>query len=384
MSIKRACPTGWSMLFEVDTAGARAQTCCRNCECCFGGSGHRRMQAKQHLHGKELLALLAKNQQNGPAIKYRFYTAETFVAVVVIDSVLSMTHTPLELESCVGDLFLFYVDAFFISKVSKLLSKDNGDVWDCTAATTSVSMALLEVIKKNRFSKILKNNSKRLTILFFHPDYNEAQYVLTALQNIQKAISSANLQGQIKVSIAIDMTLIGNSYPPKDGVFTDQAKSYIQPIINFLVSNGSPLLANVYPYFAYIGNEQNIHLDYALFNQQGNNDAGYQNLFDAQLDSVYAALGQVGGSSLQIVVSESGWPSAGGDGATTVDNASTYYNNLINHVKSGNGTPLKPGTAIETYLFAMFDENLKTGASTEQHFGLFNPDKSPKYQISFN
>ncbi|CAL5212435.1 unnamed protein product [Lathyrus oleraceus] len=217
-----------------------------------------------------------------------------------------------------------------------------------------------------------------------HPDYNEAQYVLTALQNIQNAISAANLQGQIKVSIAIDMSLIGNSYPPKDGVFTDQAKSYLQPIINFLMNNGAPLLANVYPYFAYIGNEQSIHLDYALFNQQGNNDAGYQNLFDAQLDSVYAALAQVGGSNLQIVVSESGWPSAGGDGATTVDNAATYYNNLINHVKSGNGTPLKPGVAIETYLFAMFDENLKSGASTEQHFGVFNPDKSPKYQINFN
>ncbi|XP_058735170.1 glucan endo-1,3-beta-glucosidase-like [Vicia villosa] len=216
-----------------------------------------------------------------------------------------------------------------------------------------------------------------------NPNDNEAQYILPALQNLQTAISSANLQGQIKVSIAIAMSLIQNSYPPNNGDFIDSAKSYIQPIINFLVSNGSPFLANVYPYIAYVGDKQNIPLDYALFNQQGTNGVGYQNLFDAQLDSVYAALEKVGGSSLQIVVSESGWPSAGGDGATP-ENASTYYSNLINHVKSGSGTVKKPGVAIETYLFAMFDENQKNGASTEQHFGLFNPDKSPKYQINFN
>ena len=213
-----------------------------------------------------------------------------------------------------------------------------------------------------------------------HPLDNEAQSILPALKNIQNAISSANLQGQIKVSTAIDTTLIGTSYPPNDGVFTDQAKQYLQPIIDFLKNNGAPLLANVYPYFAYIGNKQSISLDYALFKQQENNDVGYKNLFDAQLDSVYAALEKVGGTDVNIVVSESGWPSDGGDSAST-DNASTYYTNLINHVK--NGTPKRPG-AIETYLFAMFDENQKTGAATEQHFGLFNPDKSSKYQTSFN
>ncbi|KAI4357217.1 hypothetical protein L6164_001180 [Bauhinia variegata] len=212
-----------------------------------------------------------------------------------------------------------------------------------------------------------------------HPGDGNAGNVLPAMRNIQNAISAANLQGQIKVSTAIDTTLLGKSYPPKDGFYTDSG--YIRPIINFLANNGAPLLANVYPYFAYTNNQQSIPLAYALFTQQGKNEVGYQNLFDALLDSLYAANEKLGAPNLKIVVSESGWPSAGGVGAT-LGNAGTYYRNLINHAKGG--TPKKPNGPIETYLFAMFDENMKTGAETEKHFGLFRPDKSAKYQLTFN
>ncbi|KAG4939032.1 hypothetical protein AAZX31_16G103000 [Glycine max] len=209
-----------------------------------------------------------------------------------------------------------------------------------------------------------------------HPNYDVAPYILPAMTNIQNAISSANLQ--TKVSTAIDTTLVTDSYPPNNGVFTADASPYIGPIINFLVNNGAPLLANVYPYFAYVNNQQDISLPYALFTQQGTNDIGYQNLFDAMLDSIYAALEKIGAPNLEIVVSESGWPSAGGDGAL-VDNARIYYYNLLNHANGEIGTPKRPGRPIQTFLFAMFDENQKPGAETERHFGLFNPDKSSKY-----
>ena len=214
------------------------------------------------------------------------------------------------------------------------------------------------------------------------PSDAEASSVLPAMLNILSALQSANLAGQIKVSTSIKMDLITNSYPPSNAVFTGPATQYITPIINFLKSNGSPLLVNVYPYFSYKDNPQQIALNYALF-QPGtvvtDGSLQYNNLFDALVDAVYAALAKVGAPNVPIVVSESGWPSAGGNAATP-QNAGTYYQNLINHVKQG--TPKKPG-AIETYLFAMFDENLKD-AGVEQHFGLFTPDKQPKYQISFS
>ncbi|KAL0652810.1 hypothetical protein Bca4012_095501 [Brassica carinata] len=80
----------------------------------------------------------------------------------------------------------------------------------------------------------------------------------------------------------------------------------------------------------------------------------YTNLFDANLDAVYAALEKSGGGSLEIVVSESEW-------------------NLR-----------KPGKAIETYIFAMFDENQKGPPELEKFWGMFLPSQQPKYDVKFN
>ncbi|KQK11500.1 hypothetical protein BRADI_2g60541v3 [Brachypodium distachyon] len=198
------------------------------------------------------------------------------------------------------------------------------------------------------------------------------QNIVPAMRNLNAALSAARLSG-IKVSTAVRMDVLAASSPPSTGAIRD---AYMTQVVKILASTGAPLLANVYPYFAYTGTK-GIDLNYALFKPSSStvrdNGLTYTNLFDAMVDALYAAVEKAGGSSVPIVISETGWPSAGG-AAATVANAQAYNQNLINHVRGG--TPKRPG-AIDAYLFAIFNENRKTGAETEKHFGLFNPDKSP-------
>ncbi|TVU34721.1 hypothetical protein EJB05_16568 [Eragrostis curvula] len=208
-----------------------------------------------------------------------------------------------------------------------------------------------------------------------------AQSLLPAMQNLEGALVAAGLGGIIKVSTAVSLDVMTNSFPPSMGTF---AQPYMSGIARFLETTGAPLLANVYPYFAYRDNQRDISLNYALL-QPGTTvrDAGngmvYTNLFDAMVDSIYAALEKADAASVRVVVSESGWPSAGGF-AASADNSRTYMQNLINH--AGQGTPKRPGP-LETYLFAMFNENQKPGDATERNYGLFYPNKSPVYPIMF-
>uniref|UniRef100_A0A0E0JTJ6 Glucan endo-1,3-beta-D-glucosidase n=1 Tax=Oryza punctata TaxID=4537 RepID=A0A0E0JTJ6_ORYPU len=204
--------------------------------------------------------------------------------------------------------------------------------------------------------------------------------ILPAMRNVNDALAAAGIGG-IKVSTAVKSDVIANSYPPSAGVFS---YPYMNGIAQFLASTGAPLLANVYPYFAYAGNPREISLNYATFQpgttvRDDGNGLTYNNLFDAMVDCIYAALEKAGAGNVRVVVSESGWPSAEGF-AATMDNARAYNQGLIDHV--GRGTPKRPGQ-MEAYIFAMFNENQKTGAATERHFGLFYPNKSPVYQIAF-
>ncbi|KAJ3692318.1 hypothetical protein LUZ60_012668 [Juncus effusus] len=206
--------------------------------------------------------------------------------------------------------------------------------------------------------------------------------ILPAMKNIYNALSSAGLRNSIKVSTSVAFSVIGTSYPPSAGAFSSDA-SYMTSIVQFLSQTGAPLLANVYPYFSYTGNPSSISLDYALFTSPGtvvtDGSNHYQNLFDAMVDVLYSAMEKVGGSNVGIVISESGWPSAGGT-AASMSNAQTYNQNLINHV--GKGTP-KRSTPLETYIFAMFNENQKP-AGIEQNWGLFYPNQQPVYSINFS
>lgn len=180
------------------------------------------------------------------------------------------------------------------------------------------------------------------------------------------------------------MTALAVSYPPSAGAFSDAAAGPLKDIIQVLASSGAPILINVYPYFAYASNPGQISLDYALFRSTSpvevDGNLNYYNLFDAMVDSFYAALEKIGGGGVGIGISETGWPSKGNEPFTSIDNAETYNKNFVKHVTSGIGTPRRPNVKYDGILFEMFNEDLKA-AGAEQNFGLFYPDTHPVYPL---
>ena len=143
----------------------------------------------------------------------------------------------------------------------------------------------------------------------------------------------------------------------------------------------------MYPYFAYAAESGTVQLGYALLAGSSATSSSkvvsitngwqvYTNMFDAIVDAAHAAVEKAGAQGLELVVSENGWPSGGRATVATVENAAAYNNNVVRHVSSG------AGKAVETYLFAMFNENQKP-EGTEQHFGLFQPDMTAVYPVDF-
>lgn len=157
-----------------------------------------------------------------------------------------------------------------------------------------------------------------------------------------------------------------------------------RPLLSFLRSTGSPFMVNPYPYFGFTDRT----LSYALFQPNSgvyDNATGitYYNMFVAQLDAVYSAMKKLGFGDVEIAVAETGWPAQGdpGQNAISVDNARSYNGNLIKWLLSSSGTPLMPNRTFDTYIFSLFNEDLKPGPTAERHFGLFNPDFTAVYDV---
>ncbi|KVH90207.1 Glycoside hydrolase, catalytic domain-containing protein [Cynara cardunculus var. scolymus] len=196
-------------------------------------------------------------------------------------------------------------------------------------------------------------------------------FVFPAIKNLNAALESVNL-GQIPVSTAASISVLGSSYPPSAGDFRGDMKPIMQDLTGFLAGKGFPLLVTAYPYFSYVSDPNSISLSYVLFNSSDvvvkDGDLGYTNMFDAMVDAVYSALEKIGAGSVEVVICETGWPSNGNGDFTTIDLAQTYNQNLVKHVSSS-GTPKKPNKNVETYVFALFNEDLKP-AGVEQNFGV--------------
>jgi len=223
----------------------------------------------------------------------------------------------------------------------------------------------------------------------FVDTHNTTKFLVPAMKNIHQALVKHNLDSDIKVSSPIALSALGNSYPSSSGSFRPElVEPVFKPMLDFLRQTGSYLMVNVYPFFAYESNADVISLDYALFRDNpGVADPGnglrYYNLFDAQIDAVFSALSALKYDDVNIVVTETGWPSKGDSNevGASVENAAAYNGNLVRKILTGGGTPLRPKADLTVYLFALFNENQKPGPTSERNFGLFYPDEKRVYTV---
>ncbi|KAF8379918.1 hypothetical protein HHK36_027383 [Tetracentron sinense] len=224
-------------------------------------------------------------------------------------------------------------------------------------------------------------------ILTFN-DTSMSGNLLPAMQGVHTALVNLGLDKQVSVTTAHSLAVLETSYPPSAGAFRRDLTEYISPILNFHAKTGSAFLINAYPYFAYKANPKQVPIDFVLFQpNQGITDPitnlHYDNMLFAQIDAVNSALASLGYKKLPIEISETGWPSKGdeNEAGASPENAKKYNGNLMKLISSKKGTPMRPSSDLNIYVFALFNENMKPGPTSERNYGLFKPDGTPAYQL---
>nr|GLL40260.1 glucan endo-1,3-beta-glucosidase [Ipomoea trifida] len=204
--------------------------------------------------------------------------------------------------------------------------------------------------------------------------------LVAAMRSLYNALVQSGIK-DIKVSSPHSLGIMLRADPPSMGRFRPGWDvGILAPMLKFLRETNGPFMVNPYPYFGYAPDKA----DLALFRpNKGYVDRfskrTYGNMFDMLLDAVFMAMRRLGYPDVKIIAAETGWSSAGEvyEPKCTVENAASYNGGLMRKYASGKGTPLMPRSKIETYIFALFNENLKPGSKAERNFGLFRPDFTP-------
>ncbi|KAL5782841.1 hypothetical protein ACOSP7_007870 [Xanthoceras sorbifolium] len=210
---------------------------------------------------------------------------------------------------------------------------------------------------------------------------------LPALQNIQSALIKAGLSTRVKVTVPLNADVYQSSTSlPSSGDFRTDIHDLMLEIVKFLSDNGAPFTVNIYPFIS-LYNDPNFPVDFAFFD--GNypspiNDGGriYQNVFDANYDTLIWALQKNGYGNLSIIVGEIGWPTDG-DRSANLKYAQRFNQGFMSRSNAGKGTPMRSGP-IDAYFFSLIDEDAKSvqPGNFERHWGLFYFDGRPKYQLN--
>ncbi|CAN6480470.1 unnamed protein product [Victoria cruziana] len=279
--------------------------------------------------------------------------------------------------------------AFRNTSIEFVIGIPNGDVGKMTdpaKAYAWVKANVLAYLPQTRISCITVGNE-----VLTGNDSSLIQNLVPAMQNVYNALRTLRLANKVQVTTAHSLAVLQTSFPPSGGSFQQHLVKPIRPLLDFHAKTGSPFLINAYPFFAYMGDPKNVPLDYVLFKPNaGNTDPKtglhYDNMLFAQIDAVHSALEGEGHQNLTVKVSETGWPSKGDsqEVGATPENAQAYNGNLMKIAGQRKGTPKRPNSTLEVYVFALFNENMKPGPTSERNYGLFKPDGTPSYAVGLD
>ncbi|KQJ87060.1 hypothetical protein BRADI_4g09230v3 [Brachypodium distachyon] len=252
-----------------------------------------------------------------------------------------------------------------------------------TGLTTAVSWVranLAPYVPATNVTLLLAGNE-----ILLSPDPNLILALLPAMRRLAQALKSEGFPS-IRVSTPHYLGILAPSDGiPSNATFRAGYNTKLFPsMLQFHRDTKSPFMVNPYPYFSY--NPQT--LNYALFRPNAGiydpaTKLNYTSMFEAQMDAIYTAMVKLGYGDVEVAVGEAGWPTQAeaGQVGVGVKEAQDFNEGMLRVCSSGKGTPLMPNRTFETYLFSLFDENQKPGPVAERHFGLFNPDFAPVYDL---
>nr|XP_043611056.1 glucan endo-1,3-beta-glucosidase 4-like [Erigeron canadensis] len=213
-------------------------------------------------------------------------------------------------------------------------------------------------------------------------------FLVSAMDNIYKALVASNLNDKVKVSTPLSMNIIPKPFPPSTATFNASLNSTIHEILGFLKKTNSFFMLNAYPYNTYVQSNGVFPIEYVLFQPipvvkqivDPNTLFHYESMLDAMVDAAYYSIAAYNTSVIPIIVSETGWPwsSGGTESDATVEHAETFSNNLVQRVLSGSGPPSQPSILMNSYIYTMFIDDKRP------NYGVFFRNGSMVYNLDLD